>query len=85
MRIFIREKGKLPIFLLLPNGLILNSFSARIAVKAAGRYAPDSLGDMTAEELSQFMGVLKQSAKLLSGQPLVQLEDHEGTRLTLWL
>ena len=82
MKIIVRTKGK-KLRLWLPGSLLYGRISARIAIAAITKYAPDC--GIPPEMLGQLLASLRDFARVRPGWQLVDLQSHDGdiVRITL--
>lgn len=75
MKIIVRTKEK-KLWLWLPGGLLYGRISARIAIAAITKYAPDC--GIPPEMLGQLLAALRDFAHAHPGWPLVDITTHKG-------
>ncbi len=75
MKIIVRTKGK-KLRLWLPGGLLYGRISARIAIAAITKYAPDC--GIPPEMLGQLLASLRDFARTHPGWLLVDITTHKG-------
>lgn len=82
MKIIVRTKEK-KLRLWLPGGLLYGRVSARIAIAAITKYAPDC--GIPPEEMGLLLAALRDFARAHPGWQLVDLQSHDGDiiRITL--
>ncbi|MBC7766186.1 MAG: hypothetical protein H7Y41_06840 [Hyphomonadaceae bacterium] len=66
----------------LPNGLIINGLTTRIASYYINKYTEL---DITREQLDALCGQLKQAKEVLQGRPLVYVKTNDGELVEIWL
>ena len=82
MRIYVRDKRRLGLWLWMPNGLLLNSLTAEIAVRIAksqGRVQLDK------KELLQMMKELRRIGKRRPRLELADISAQDGSRVKIRL
>lgn len=75
MKIIVRTKGK-KLRLWLPGSLLYGRISARIAIAAITKYAPDC--GIPPEEMGLLLAALRDFARTHPGWPLVDITTHKG-------
>lgn len=82
MKIIVRTKEK-KLRLWLPGGLLYGRISARIAIAAIARHAPNS--GVSPQMLAALLTALRDFARTHPGWQLVDLQSHDGdiVRITL--
>ena len=84
MKIQIREKDW-DFALLLPTVLIFSRFTARLTSRAACKYAPDALKNISPENLEALMTELGRIRKKYGRWELVEVESADGTYIKITL
>lgn len=75
MKIIVRTKEK-KLRLWLPGGLLYGRISARIAIAATTKYAPDC--GIPPKEMGLLLAALRDFARTHPGWPLVDITTHKG-------
>ena len=75
MKIIVRTKGK-KLRLWLPGSLLYGRISARIAIAAITKYAPDC--GIPPEEMGLLLAALRDFARTHPDWPLVDITTHKG-------
>lgn len=82
MKIIVRTKGK-KLRLWLPGSLLYGRISARFAIAAITKYAPDC--GIPPEEISLLLAALRDFARAHPGWQLVDLQSHDGDIIKITL
>lgn len=77
MKIQVTGKGK-NIRLSIPNALIFNSLTLRVAGSAARKYAPEAMAKVTPEQMNVLFRELKRIQKKYGSWELVEVYSADG-------
>ena len=84
MKIRIQEKDR-NFTLRIPTALIFSRFTAKLTSRAACKYAPDALANISPEHLEALMAELGRIRKKLGRWELVEVESADGTYIKITL
>ena len=78
MRLYIQMQGKpRPILIVLPTRLLFSPLTGTILRCATGK--------LTTAQWMKLMRAVRRSARMLRGTPLVEVEEADGERVTIFL
>lgn len=84
MRIQIKDKSQNR-SITIPNGLLLNGITARIAVSAAGKQAPEAIEKIPPHVMNKIFAELKRIRKKHGPWVLVEVSSASGEQIEITL